>query len=82
MLPVLSLCYKVSITVPLNKEMLMHRVHSPHPSMQLALFPPPLRPAWQTLPAEVRQMATTLLAMLLRQHYMSSHDGAKEVDND
>jgi hypothetical protein len=64
MLPVLSLCYKVSITVPSNKEMLMHRVPNPHHSPQLTLFPPPLRPAWQTFPAEVRQLATTLLATL------------------
>ena len=82
MLTVLSLCYKGSITVPSNKEMLMHRVHRPHHSTQLALFPPPLRPAWQTLPTEVRQLATTLLATLLRQHHMGPKGSAKEVDND
>ncbi|MCK4305779.1 MAG: hypothetical protein KAY24_16195 [Candidatus Eisenbacteria sp.] len=36
---------------------------------QLGLFrPPPRTPAWRTLPREIKQRTTTLLAQMLREH--------------
>jgi hypothetical protein len=58
----------------------MHNVYDAHRSRQLVLFPPH-RPSWQTLPLEIQQIVTRLLATLLHQH-TPEHDSGKEVDDD
>lgn len=50
---------------------------------QLSLFHPPQpRPAWRTLPKEVRQSATRLLARLLRQHQAACVPVGREVGDE
>lgn len=56
-----------------------------HTLQQLGLFHPPRKiPDWRTLPAEVRQKATMLLAQMLRQHHSKRFtiDNAKEESDE
>jgi hypothetical protein len=48
---------------------MLMRKKCPHQAILWDLLcPPPQRPTWSNLPAEVRQKATRLLARLLREH--------------
>lgn len=53
--------------------------------VQLELFHPrPERPAWRTLPKEIRQKTVKLLAQLLRDHRIGrlADGGGKEVSDE
>ena len=52
---------------------------------QLKLFHPPQKtPQWHTLPSEIRQSATKLLALMLRRHAVRGlvPGGAKGADDE
>ena len=53
--------------------------------VQLGLFHPPQKnPEWRTLPVEVRQKVTMLVAQMLRQHHSKRFvfDTAKEASDE
>jgi hypothetical protein len=63
----------------------MRNSHRRRPIHQLGLFHPPRKnPKWQTLPAEVRQTVTKLLAQMLRQHHAErlASDNAREANDE
>lgn len=56
-----------------------------HRAVQLELFHPrPERPAWRTMPKDVRQKTVRLLAQLLRDHRIGrlAHGGGKAVPDE
>ena len=64
--------YKISI-VPRNpKEVLMKETNRVDRPSQLQFFQPRrILPSWSSLPIDVRQTATRLIAQMLREHLMS-----------
>jgi hypothetical protein len=63
--------------------MYAHRLH--RHGVQLDLFQPrPTRPAWRTLPAEVKQRVQRLLVRLLQEHREAEHaaNAEREVSDE
>jgi hypothetical protein len=78
------MCYKISI-LPINaKEMLMGKKRRRRVIVPDLFRPMPQQPAWSSLPVEVRQKATRLMARLLRGAQAPQRRGAvgKEVGDE